>query len=637
MADDADDSLDQVAAAIADGVAVDWAKLAGEVTTPADRKRLANLRLIAAIADLHQALDVDPHPPSQDTTREVVVASSVPSSGERWGRYQLVEQIGAGSFGKVYRAWDPDLERELAVKILYSGSANARVRERVLVEGKQLARLRDPNVVSVLDVEEHGGQFGLCMELVDGETLDEVLKSRGTLNPREAMLVGQDVCRALVAAHGANLVHRDVKARNIMRDRTGRIVLMDFGAGREVEELERADPSVDQVGTPLYMAPEVLAGHAATFRSDIYSVGVLLYHLVTAKYPVVGRTLKEIRTAHMFGNREPISHRRTDLPPAFVRIVDRALAANPDQRYRSAAEMLDDLGEANIPAPVARPLRPVAIVLSVLAAAVVGITALGAVLTTYFNIVMGRSDIAQEGVGDWATWGARAFVMPMLLYIIALIVISLVTVFYRVVRSVYPRMGRLEARVGGWVASHGLDKSDQLARLTLLLTALLVAVTWWWYADLFDALLLFPNLFTAPLANLQRLSPAFYGEHYAYRLTWTWVVFACAVLWAVPAAIAIRRREPVNRLLMAGGGALTLIALLFLTFPYKMLSQNRDLEVALWEDSRCYVIGERGSDLRLFCPERDPRSQAVDRADPNLRRTGMFEDPFTLFSPSNTQ
>jgi|SoiMethySBSTD1v2_1073268.scaffolds.fasta_scaffold18669_6 hypothetical protein len=637
MADDADDSLDQVAAAIADGVAVDWAKLAGQVTTPADRKRLANLRLIAAIADLHQALDVDPDPPSQDTTREVVTASSVPSSGERWGRYQLVEQIGAGSFGKVYRAWDPDLERELAVKILYTGSANARVRERVLVEGKQLARLRDPNVVSVLDVEEHGGQFGLCMELVDGETLDEVLKSRGTLNPREAMLVGQDVCRALAAAHGANLVHRDVKARNIMRDRTGRIVLMDFGAGREVEELERADPSVDQVGTPLYMAPEVLAGHAATFRSDIYSVGVLLYHLVTAKYPVTGRTLKEIKTAHMFGNREPISHRRTDLPAAFVRIVDRALAANPEQRYKSAAEMLDDLGQANIPAPVSRPLRTVGVVAAVVPGVLVGITALGAVLTTYFNVVMGRNEIADEGVRDWAVWGARAFLAPAVFYGFALIVLAVVAVFYRVVRRVYPRMGRLERGIQGWAARLGLEKSDQLARVTLLLAAIVVAVGCWWYADLIDALLIYPDVFTAPVAQLRLLSPAFDAEHVGYRETWMWIVLACAVLWCVPVVIARRRQEPLNRLLMAGGGAVTVIALLLLTFPYRMLSQNHTLEVALWRGSRCYVVGERGSDFRLFCPELDPRSQAVNRTDPNLQRTGTFESPFTLFSPSNTQ
>jgi hypothetical protein len=273
----------------------------------------------------------------------------------------------------------------------------------------------------------------------------------------------------------------------------------------------------------------------------------------------------------------------------------------------------------------------------ILAGAAIGITTLGAVLTTYFNIVMGRADIAQEGVGEWATWGARAFVMPATLYALALIIISLVAVFYRVVRSVYPPMGRLETRIGGWIAGHGLDKSDQLARLTLLLAALLVAGACWRYADLIDALVLFPNLFTAPTADLRRLSPAFYAEHYAYRMTWTWVVFGCAALCVVPAAIAVRRHEPLNRLLVAGGGTLTVIALLLLTFPYRMLSQNRDLEVALWSGTRCYVVGERGSDLRLFCPERDPRSQAVSRTDPNVQRTGTFEDPFTLFSPSNTQ
>src|SRR6185436_3226096 len=103
-------------------------------------------------------------------------------------------------------------------------------------EGQRLARLKDPNIVAVWDVGEHDGRFGLVMEFVQGETLEDVLRSRGTLNVREAVLVGQDVLRALSAAHAAELVHRDVKARNIIRDRSGRIVLMDFGAGRELDE-----------------------------------------------------------------------------------------------------------------------------------------------------------------------------------------------------------------------------------------------------------------------------------------------------------------------------------------------------------------------------------------------------------------
>jgi hypothetical protein len=318
------------------------------------------------------------------------------------------------------------------------------------------------------------------MEFVNGETLDEVLRSRGTLNAREAVLVGQDVCRALAAAHGASLVHRDVKARNIMRDRAGRIVLMDFGAGREVEELERADAEWNQAGTPLYMAPELLAGHPATYSSDMYSVGVLLYYLVTGTYPVVGNTLREIRTAHMVGTRTPISHRRTNLPPEFVRVVERALAANPERRYRSAVEMLDDLGAANVPIVVPTSgRRTAALVGGVVAGTAAAITVLGAVITRYFNATMGRTDFVDEGILDWFRWGIQSLVAPTVLSAFAVIGIAIGVVLHRVLLSVYPPVRRIEARLDAWVQRLGLETAEQVSGVALLLSVVLVAGACW--------------------------------------------------------------------------------------------------------------------------------------------------------------
>src|SRR6185436_10816329 len=132
-----------------------------------------------------------------------------------------------------------------------------------LREGRALARVRDSHVVNVLGVETHEDQIALCMEFVHGETLEDSLRRHGTLNAREAALVGEDVCRALAAVHLAGFIHRDVKARNVMRERAGRIVLMDFGTGRDADELRKAGPA-GMAGTPLYMAPEVLAGLPAS-------------------------------------------------------------------------------------------------------------------------------------------------------------------------------------------------------------------------------------------------------------------------------------------------------------------------------------------------------------------------------------
>ena len=171
-----------------------------------------------------------------------------------------------------------------------------RLKERLLQEGRALAKIRHNNVVNVLGVEAHGDRVGLCMEFVRGKTLADIVRGQGKLSAAEAVLIGEDLCRALSAVHGAGFIHRDVKAKNVMRDDTGRIVLMDFGTGRTAEAQEGTS---DRAGTPLYMAPEVLEGGQASARSDVYSLGVLLYHLVTGEYPVqraLGRRAARTRT-----------------------------------------------------------------------------------------------------------------------------------------------------------------------------------------------------------------------------------------------------------------------------------------------------------------------------------------------------
>ena len=150
------------------------------------------------------------------------------------------------------------------------------------------------------------------MELIRGRTLEDELKTRGAFSAEEARLIGLDLCRALAAVHEAGLVHRDVKTQNVMREQGGRIVLMDFGAGIATE----AGVQRDVAGTPMYLAPEVYAGHQASRVSDIYSLGVLLYHLVTGVYPVSGRNRSAIAEAHSEGRIKRLRDARPDLPGA---------------------------------------------------------------------------------------------------------------------------------------------------------------------------------------------------------------------------------------------------------------------------------------------------------------------------------
>ena len=161
----------------------------------------------------------------------------------------------------------------------------------IIEEGRLLARVRHPNVVTIYGAERIENRIGLWMEFVKGRTLEQILEQDTVLSESETVAIGLELCRAVSAVHGAGLLHRDIKAHNVMRSEDGRIALMDFGTGRKLDD----DASLDLAGTPLYLAPEVLQGQPATVRSDLYSLGVVLYHLVTGSYPVRGRTVREIR------------------------------------------------------------------------------------------------------------------------------------------------------------------------------------------------------------------------------------------------------------------------------------------------------------------------------------------------------
>jgi TolB-like protein/Tfp pilus assembly protein PilF/tRNA A-37 threonylcarbamoyl transferase component Bud32 len=315
-----------LAASIADGSQVDWQ--AAETGAEKDARRLVrHLRLVADVAELYRSL---PEAPPQATE-----ADERTPEGPRWGRLILLEKIGEGTSSEVYRAWDPELEREVALKLLRAdGSQAEAARWRMLGEARRLARVRHPHVVLVYGADRREDRVGLWMEFVDGATLDTLVQRSGLLGAREAALVGLDLCRALAAVHAAGLVHRDIKAQNVMRESGGRIVLMDFGTGEDARGIERR-----LAGTPLYLAPEILSGGAASGSSDLYSLGVLLFYLVTRQFPIAASTFDNLVKAHGEGNIRRLRDLRPNLPEAFVRVVERALEPAPAARYPSAGAM----------------------------------------------------------------------------------------------------------------------------------------------------------------------------------------------------------------------------------------------------------------------------------------------------------
>ena len=624
--------IDRAVHHVADGLAVDWQAFALSATKPDERAALECLQIIDALARAHRVEDSHRLTPPEllETGPNLPAGADAAASGAQlWGRFRLLQEVGAGGNGSVYRAWDPDLEREVAIKILHRHVGNADLRRKVLQEGRALAKVRDANVVSVLGVEAFGAEVGLCMEFIQGETLEGLLRTHGMLNAREAALWGQDICRALAAVHLAGFVHRDVKPQNVMRDRTGRIVLMDFGTGLNLDELT-AEAGVRIVGTPLYMAPEVLAGQPAGLASDVYGVGVLLYHLATAAYPVEGRTVDEIKAAHMQGRRTPLAERRGDLPLVFRQIVDRALAARPEERWPSAAAMLDALAHFVANADehvVARKATVLGVSALSLGAVLIG---LGALSSKYFNsFVLGRDNFVHESVWEWMYWGAHSLISPSVLFMIALLGCSLLLVIRRILVGLSASARRLEEAVVR--RARGLCDDVWMASAWALVTACVVlAAAWWTNLPMLSMIVgLFPhNISNAPVDKLLFLGPDQLYAHEDYRVWFIWSTILSGAVWVPVIRFAARRRQPINPLMRLGGAIVFALSLALLDLPYRAFSKNA-LETATWEGKHCYVLGERDQDLLMFCPELvTPRNRLVPKNTAGLRRLGVKEKVF---------
>jgi hypothetical protein len=617
----------------------------------AERELLKCLRILDGISELHRSTQDDADP-AQESPEENIAQPAVSGPvgrpegrlettedrswtpdrrSEWWGRYRLIERVGEGSFGNVYRAWDPELEREIAIKILHRRVADSHLRERLLQEGRALARVRHHNVVSVFGIESHGDRVGLCMEFVPGATLESVLKTEGPRSAHEAVLIGEDVCRALAAVHDAGFVHRDVKARNVMREHAGRIVLMDFGTGRDAEELKEAGRA-GIAGTPMYMAPEVLPGLPASESSDVYSAGVLLYYLVTSDYPVEGRTLEELRAAHMQGRRRRLSDRRSGLPVPFIQLIDKALSPDPEQRYTSARTLLEALEQFSNPvAP--RPLGRYLLIggLGTLGAAAV-MTGLGFLRSRQFNLALGRSDFASESIRDWFVWGAMSCVAPAVLLLIVMMAFALLIVLKHVLLTVSAKARATESavrlRLVRVVHRLHLDEVSVLASCVLLLSTLAILAAWWVFSPLFD--IYFQRVSSARAEDLALLAPNhgwYYGD---YRKTFSWIVILSVLAWYAVARLAAFRHESVNRGMLAGGAAAVLLGLVLLDFPYRMGWHNQ-FDAVTWNGVYCYKTGDRPDDLLLFCPGLQPRNRIVNKP-ANLTPTGVTESIFTRFS-----
>lgn len=259
-------------------------------------------------------------------------------------RYEIIELIGLGGMANVYKALCHRLNRYDAVKIMRDETAaNTELRRRFRAESQAVAMLSHPNIVSVYDVSHSDDVEYIVMELIDGITLKQYLQKKSVLDPSEVLDFTIQTAKALEHAHSKGIIHRDIKPQNIMLLKDGMIKVADFGIASLENTIE--ENNGETVGSVHYIAPEQARGEAPDARSDIYSLGIVMYEMLTGKLPYVGNSDVEVAVKHM--NTDPVTPRDIvpSIPEELERICLKAMNSNIDERYQSASEMLADLEE----------------------------------------------------------------------------------------------------------------------------------------------------------------------------------------------------------------------------------------------------------------------------------------------------
>jgi serine/threonine-protein kinase len=274
--------------------------------------------------------------------------------GEKINQYKILEKIGSGGQGTVYKALDTKLNRTVVIKVLppelTQKTANFKRFER---EAQLCSQLDHPNICTIYDFSESNGLYYIAMQWVDGKNVRQLVAGR-PLELKSALSIAIQVCDALAYAHSKNIIHRDIKAGNIMVTDSGQVKILDFGLAKLLEDEQASTyeghdkTEITELGIPYgtatYAAPEQARGERADARSDVFSTGVLLYEMLTGIWAFQGKTVIDVRHQVLYGTPKPLAAMRKDtLPPQLQGILDKALAKNPKERYQKIAQMRDDL------------------------------------------------------------------------------------------------------------------------------------------------------------------------------------------------------------------------------------------------------------------------------------------------------
>jgi serine/threonine protein kinase len=254
-------------------------------------------------------------------------------------RYELEEQVGAGGMSTVFRAHDRVLDRRVALKLLHQHySGDDEYVQRFLREARTVASLSHPNIVTVIDRGDHEGRQFIVFEYVDGENLKRLIERAGPAPVDRALELAIQVARGLVCAHERGLVHRDVKPQNVLLNGDGQAKVTDFGIAREIDVKQGMTQTGTVLGTSDYISPEQAQGRRVSEATDVYSLGVVLYELLTGEVPFAGDNFVAVAMRHINDPPPSILEKRPDVPPRVAAAVERALAKDPKERWATMAD-----------------------------------------------------------------------------------------------------------------------------------------------------------------------------------------------------------------------------------------------------------------------------------------------------------
>jgi serine/threonine protein kinase len=575
----------------------------------------------------------------------------------RWGEFEILDEIGRGGFGTVYRAFHPALAREVALKLIPVPTGQPHEIEKALDEARRLARANHHNVVTVHDARYLDGHVGICMELIHGESLAQIVERQGRLGADETIAIGTTLCRALAAIHRVGVIHSDVKAQNVMRQDGGRIVLMDFGAGRQLKESDQTT-RLQIIGTPSYMAPEIFHFKDPSPSSDIYSLGVLLFYLLTTQFPVDGRTLEEFATAHAKHTRRRLGDLRDDLPADLIGIIEKALEPHSRDRYQTPGEMLADLSSRRVtvrPRPrrssdtpqrkavekkssSANAIRStLARTLVMVVTAVAAVWLLGFLASTAYDVMFGLTgEFASSSAISWLVIGFRTLPLPLAYMLMAFMTFIGVRFIWRIADRLVPGVrswGHRTTRV--WEAATtkaGLNEGSSAASAILIGQVLCLALVWWGFHDLLIA-------FTTPVASG---TPGLYGpllsSNEAEWLLFCGVASVLALASGTAWATFLRKRVPGTGMASVSAGlAITAIFAAMFAVPWKIIYQST-FQTAMFQSERCYIVGKGETRAMLWCAAAGRmHGLVIDANDPRLKPSPTQESIFAGIQSSRRE